>query len=87
MNKTLHHYINGKRVSGKGRFGDVYNPATGEKAALVPFASKAEVEGAVAAAEAAFGAWSALPPLQRNPEDLESQLDRLLLKSFNMPSS
>ena len=63
--KALHHYINGKRVSGKGRSGDVYNPATGEKSAQVPFASKSEVEAAIAGAEAALGAWSAMPPLQR----------------------
>ena len=32
-------------------------------------------------------AWQAQPALQRDPEELESQLDRLLLKSFSLPSS
>ena len=48
MAKTLHHWINGKLTEGtSGRFGDVFNPATGEKAAQVPFASAAEVDKAV----------------------------------------
>jgi malonate-semialdehyde dehydrogenase (acetylating)/methylmalonate-semialdehyde dehydrogenase len=64
MTTALHHYIDGKRLSGKGRSGDVYNPATSEKAAQVPFASKAEVDTAIAGAEAALPAWSAMPPLQ-----------------------
>ena len=39
--KELTHYINGQRVSGRsGRFGDVFNPATGEIQARVPLASK-----------------------------------------------
>ena len=34
---NLTHWINGKHVEGtSGRFGDVYNPATGEVAAQVP---------------------------------------------------
>ena len=62
MTKTLHHFINGKPVQGtSGRFGDVFNPATCEKAARVPFASKAEVATAVAAAKAALPGWSATP--------------------------
>ena len=66
MAKTLHHFINGKLVEGtSGRFGDVFNPATGEKSAQVPLASAAEVGEAVAAAKAAFPAWAATPPLQR----------------------
>ena len=55
MVKTLHHYVNGQRVSPKGgRFGDVFNPATGEVSGKVPLASAAEVGEAVAAAKAAF---------------------------------
>ena len=38
--KKLYHFINGVEVEGKsGRFGPVYNPATGEQSAEVPFAS------------------------------------------------
>ena len=48
MTETLHHYINGERVAGdSGRFGDVFNPATGEVASRVPFASAAEMRQAV----------------------------------------
>jgi malonate-semialdehyde dehydrogenase (acetylating)/methylmalonate-semialdehyde dehydrogenase len=43
----------------------VYNPATGQVQALVPLASRAELDAAVAAAQAAFPEWSAQPPLRR----------------------
>jgi malonate-semialdehyde dehydrogenase (acetylating)/methylmalonate-semialdehyde dehydrogenase len=66
MVKTLHHFINGKLVEGKsGRFGDVFNPATGEKSAQVPLASAAELGEAVAAAKKASPAWIGTPPLTR----------------------
>ncbi len=66
MPTDLHHYVNGSRAAGaSGRFGEVFNPASGEIASRVPFASSAEVAQAVAAAEKAFPAWSATPPLQR----------------------
>ena len=66
MTSTLHHFINGAKAAGKsGRFGDVFNPTTGEIAARVPFAAAAEVGAAIAAAEAAFAGWAATPPLQR----------------------
>jgi malonate-semialdehyde dehydrogenase (acetylating)/methylmalonate-semialdehyde dehydrogenase len=66
MAKALHHYINGKRVPGAGgRTGDIFNPATGEKSAQVPLASKAEVETAIASSAAALDGWSAMAPLQR----------------------
>ncbi len=64
--KTLYHFIAGKRVEGtSGRFGDVYNPATGEVSSRAPFASAAEVGQAIAAAKAALPAWSATPPARR----------------------
>ena len=66
MSETLHHFIDGHRVEGKsGRFGDVFNPATGEVTSRVPFAGADEVRAATAAAEAAFPAWSATPPARR----------------------
>jgi len=66
MTKTLHHYINGHRVEGASeRFGDVFNPTTGEISARVPLASQAETNNAVAAAAAAFPAWRDMPPLRR----------------------
>jgi malonate-semialdehyde dehydrogenase (acetylating)/methylmalonate-semialdehyde dehydrogenase len=63
---NLTHWINGKHVEGtSGRFGDVYNPATGEVASQVPLASTAELNAAVEAAKAAFPDWAATPPLTR----------------------
>jgi malonate-semialdehyde dehydrogenase (acetylating)/methylmalonate-semialdehyde dehydrogenase len=63
---NLTHWINGKHVEGtSGRFGDVYNPATGEVASQVPLASTAELNAAVDAAKAAFPDWAATPPLAR----------------------
>ena len=64
--KTLHHFVNGQRVEGtSGRFGEVYNPATGEQASTVPFASGDETRAAIGAAQDALAAWSATPPVQR----------------------
>ncbi|MBV8657383.1 MAG: CoA-acylating methylmalonate-semialdehyde dehydrogenase [Burkholderiales bacterium] len=66
MAKTLNHWINGQEVAGiSGRFADAYNPAQGEVVARVPLATEAELGAAVAAAHAAFPAWSATPPLRR----------------------
>jgi len=54
------HWIGGRLVPGtSGRRGPVYNPATGQLAREVDFASTAEVDAAVAAAKAAFPAWRA----------------------------
>ena len=62
----LSHYIGGKTDTGTSdRFGDVFNPATGEISAHVPLATAAEVDAAVDAAAAAFPEWSAVTPLQR----------------------
>ena len=66
MPNELHHFIGGAHVSGEsGRFGEVYNPATGEVSARVPFASTEEVDKAVEVAEAAFPAWAATPTPKR----------------------
>ena len=62
----IQHYIGGKRVDGSsGRWGDVFNPATGEKIRRVAFATAGEVDRAVQAAAAAFPGWAATPPLTR----------------------
>ncbi len=64
--REIGHFIAGRMVAGaSGRFGDVFNPASGEIAAKVALASAAEVDQAVAAAARAFPAWSAMPPLRR----------------------
>jgi malonate-semialdehyde dehydrogenase (acetylating) / methylmalonate-semialdehyde dehydrogenase len=63
---TLTHFIGGKHVAGtSGRFGDVFWPMTGEVAARVPLASKAELAAAVANAKAAQPAWAATNPQRR----------------------
>ena len=64
--QILNHYIGGEAVKGtSGRFGEVFNPATGEISAKVPFAGRDEVDRAVSAAAAAFPEWSAVTPQQR----------------------
>jgi malonate-semialdehyde dehydrogenase (acetylating)/methylmalonate-semialdehyde dehydrogenase len=66
MAETVNHFIDGRIVAGtSGRFGDVFNPATGERARRVALAEPGEVDAAVAAAGKAFPAWSATPPLTR----------------------
>ncbi len=65
---TIHigHYIGGQTVAGQsGRTQDVFNPATGAVTGKVALASTAEVGAAVAAAQAAFPAWSDTPPIRR----------------------
>ena len=58
--ERVNHWIGGKAVAGtSGRSGPVYNPATGETAREVDFASVKEVDAAVAAAHEAFPAWRA----------------------------
>ena len=58
LGATVPHWIGGARVAGtSGRRGPVFNPATGQVAREVDFASVEEVDAAVAAARAAFPAW------------------------------
>ncbi len=53
--REIHHWINGRTVAGTSdRFGDVYNPASGEVQARVTLATAAEVDSAVDAAAAAL---------------------------------
>ena len=64
--RTIGHFVGGKHVEGtSGRFGDVWNPSTGELQARVALASKAEVEAAIAAAEAAVPGWAGQSPMAR----------------------
>ena len=61
--REIGHFIGGKAVKGaSGRFGDVFNPNTGEVQAKVALAAKSEVEKAIANAEAAFPAGP--PPIR-----------------------
>ncbi len=62
----ISHYINNTLVPGtSGRSQDVFNPATGEAEKSVAFASNQDVDAAVAAAKAAWPAWSKMPALRR----------------------
>src|SRR4029450_9274678 len=58
--------MGGRRVPGKsGRFGDVFNPNTGEVQARVAFASRTEVREAAKAAKEAQRQWAAKNPQVR----------------------
>jgi malonate-semialdehyde dehydrogenase (acetylating)/methylmalonate-semialdehyde dehydrogenase len=64
--RTIGHFLNGTTVEGaSGRYGDIFNPATGEVQAKVAFASRAEMRKAVEHAHKAFGEWSAVNPQRR----------------------
>ncbi len=64
--REIGHFIGGKEVRGtSGRFGDVFNPNTGEVQAKVALAAESEVEAAIANAQAAFPAWAATNPQRR----------------------
>ncbi len=64
--KELPHFIAGRNVWGaSGRFGNVFNPATGEVQARVPFADRAEMRQAIEAAARAFPEWAAVNPQRR----------------------
>ncbi|NJK42341.1 MAG: CoA-acylating methylmalonate-semialdehyde dehydrogenase [Aquincola sp.] len=63
---TVGHWIGGQRMAGtSGRLQAVFNPATGAVARQVALASKADVDAAVAVAQAAFPAWAEVPPIRR----------------------
>src|SRR5215472_12083489 len=64
--REIGHFIDGKEVKGaSGRFGDVFDPNTGEVQARVALARHAEVEHAVGVAQTAQPAWAATNPQRR----------------------
>jgi malonate-semialdehyde dehydrogenase (acetylating)/methylmalonate-semialdehyde dehydrogenase len=64
--REIGHFIGGRTVPGmSGRQGDVFDPNTGEVQARVAFASKSEVEQAIANAAAAQPGWAATNPQRR----------------------
>jgi malonate-semialdehyde dehydrogenase (acetylating)/methylmalonate-semialdehyde dehydrogenase len=64
--ETMKNYVNGEWVnSNTSEFGDVWNPAIGEKIARVPYSTAKDLDGAVQAARTAFWEWRATPPLTR----------------------
>ena len=63
--KLVEHLINGELVSMGDPTQDVFNPSTGGVSKQVEIASKNTVEKAITAAQEAFPAWRATPPLKR----------------------
>jgi malonate-semialdehyde dehydrogenase (acetylating) / methylmalonate-semialdehyde dehydrogenase len=64
--RMIGHFIGGKEMKGaSGRFGDVFDPNTGEVQAKVAFANRSEVEDAIAVAAAAQADWAATNPQRR----------------------
>ncbi|MFZ2987970.1 CoA-acylating methylmalonate-semialdehyde dehydrogenase [Ideonella sp.] len=62
----LAHYIAGQRTASTGeRRQAVWNPASGTSVREVHLGSAADVDSAVAAAQAAFPAWADTPPIRR----------------------
>jgi len=66
MSNIISHYIQGQVTAGLStRQQNVTNPATGAVTAQVQLGNAADVQAAVASAQAAFPAWADLPPLRR----------------------
>jgi len=64
--REIGHFINGRRVAGaSGRFGDVFDPNSGQVQARLALASADELEAAVADAVVAQQAWAAVNPQRR----------------------
>ena len=64
MANRVGHFINNQRTTDSVRWGNVFNPATGEIIRQVALADQDDVELAVDAAYSAFPDWAATPPLQ-----------------------
>jgi malonate-semialdehyde dehydrogenase (acetylating)/methylmalonate-semialdehyde dehydrogenase len=62
---TVPAWIGGKPVASAARYGEVFNPASGQVTKRVVFADKGMIDSAVAAASAAFPEWRDTPPLRR----------------------
>jgi malonate-semialdehyde dehydrogenase (acetylating)/methylmalonate-semialdehyde dehydrogenase len=64
--RSIDHFVNGQTFLGaSSRFGDVFNPNTGEVQARVQLATDAELDAAVQAAAAAQIGWAATNPQRR----------------------
>src|SRR3954469_11857112 len=64
--REIGHFIGGKEMKGSsGRYGDVFNPDTGEVQARVAFAQRSEVEDAIRVAKSAQPAWGRTNPQRR----------------------
>ena len=64
--RDIQHFVNGAAVAGQsGRFGDVFDPNTGEVQARVALADAGELDAAVRAAATAQVGWAATNPQRR----------------------
>ena len=64
--RQIHHLVNGETLAGTSeRFGDVFDPNTGEVQARVSLASAADMDTAVQAAARAQVGWAAVNPQRR----------------------
>src|SRR5471030_1992585 len=64
--RQIEHFVNGAAFAGAGdRFGDVYDPNTGDVQAKVAFATAEEVDAAVCSGVAAQLGWAAMNPQRR----------------------
>ena len=88
--KKINHFINGKEyISKSGRFGDIFNPTSGEKTGLVSFANKDDVALAIQNASEAQKTWATTPPLARSrvmfkfKELILRDMDKLALELTN----
>jgi malonate-semialdehyde dehydrogenase (acetylating)/methylmalonate-semialdehyde dehydrogenase len=64
--RDIQHFVNGQSLAGtSGRFGEVFNPNTGEVQARVALATPAELDAAVQVALKAHQGWSATNPQRR----------------------
>ena len=64
--RSIPHFVGGRAVEGtSGRFGDVFDPNTGQVQARVALASTSELDMAIANAAAAQPAWAATNPQRR----------------------
>jgi malonate-semialdehyde dehydrogenase (acetylating)/methylmalonate-semialdehyde dehydrogenase len=62
---TVPAWIGGAPMPSASRYGEVYNPASGQVTKRVAFADGSTMDAAVKAASAAFPAWRDTPPLRR----------------------
>ena len=66
MAEKLKYFVNGQYVESKtDKYYDLVNPSTGEVTGYAPNCTAEEVEEAIAAAKAAYPAWSATPAIKR----------------------
>ena len=66
MTRDVQHFVNGAALAGtSGRFGDIYNPNTGEVQARVQFCTPGELDAAVQVAAHAQVGWAQVNPQRR----------------------